>query len=283
MAGAGYKSWVDGDILTAADVNTYLMQQAVMRFADSAARTSAIAAPSEGMVSYLVDTDAIEYYDGAAWVGINDADAIQNSIVDAKGDLIAATADNTPARLAVGTNGYVLTADSAEATGLKWAAIGGGGMSTLATGSLTSGTSIDLTSISSSYNQLELWLYGVECASDFQMTGRINNDSGTNYKLYAGFGTSSVGSADSTSFWLGETVNSTGGYTARISIPMYASGTSYRLVNAWLLGPHPTIGTSLTNGNGVMNLWYNTSAINRLTITSTQTFTAGTYVLWGIT
>lgn len=47
--------------------------------------------------------------------------AIAKSLVDAKGDLIAATADNTVARLAVGTNNHVLTADSATATGLKWA------------------------------------------------------------------------------------------------------------------------------------------------------------------
>jgi hypothetical protein len=55
------------------------------------------------------------------WVTSDDANAIQNTIVDAKGDLIAATAADTPARLAVGTNGQILTADSTAATGIKWA------------------------------------------------------------------------------------------------------------------------------------------------------------------
>lgn len=54
------------------------------------------------------------------WVAQDDSNAIQNAIVDAKGDLIAATAADTPARLAVGTNGQVLTADSTASTGLKW-------------------------------------------------------------------------------------------------------------------------------------------------------------------
>lgn len=64
-----------------------------------------------------------------SWVAQDDSNAIQNAIVDAKGDLISATAADTPARLAVGTNGQVLTVDSTTATGLKWAtpSAGGGG------------------------------------------------------------------------------------------------------------------------------------------------------------
>ena len=60
------------------------------------------------------------------WVTSDDANAIQNTIVDAKGDLIGATAADTPARLAVGTNGQVLTADSTAATGLAWATASSG-------------------------------------------------------------------------------------------------------------------------------------------------------------
>jgi hypothetical protein len=70
MAGAGYKLFATGDVLTAAQVNTYLMQQTVMVFASSAARTSALSGVlAEGMVSYLQDTNSLEVYDGAAWVG----------------------------------------------------------------------------------------------------------------------------------------------------------------------------------------------------------------------
>jgi hypothetical protein len=54
------------------------------------------------------------------WVAADDTNAIQNTIVDAKGDLIAASAADTPARLAVGANNYFLQAASGESTGLKW-------------------------------------------------------------------------------------------------------------------------------------------------------------------
>jgi hypothetical protein len=54
------------------------------------------------------------------WVAQDDSNAIQNAIVDAKGDLIAASANDTPARLAVGANNLVLMADSTAGTGLKY-------------------------------------------------------------------------------------------------------------------------------------------------------------------
>lgn len=60
------------------------------------------------------------------WVAQDDSNAIQNAIVDAKGDLIGATAADTPARLAVGTNGQVLTADSTAGTGLAWTTLTAG-------------------------------------------------------------------------------------------------------------------------------------------------------------
>jgi hypothetical protein len=87
------------------------------------------------------------------WVAQDDSNAIQNAIIDAKGDLIVGTAADTPARLAVGTNGYVLTADSAEASGIKWAAAGGGGkVLQVVQGTLTNTTVIS----SSSYTDVNL-------------------------------------------------------------------------------------------------------------------------------
>jgi hypothetical protein len=70
MAGAGYKLFATGDVLTAAQVNTFLMQQTVMVFADSTARTTALSGVlAEGMVSYLQDTNSLEVYDGSGWIG----------------------------------------------------------------------------------------------------------------------------------------------------------------------------------------------------------------------
>jgi hypothetical protein len=71
MAGAGYRLFATGDVLTAAQVNTYLQQQTVMVFADSSARTTALSGViAEGMVSYLQSDDTVYVYNGSAWVSI---------------------------------------------------------------------------------------------------------------------------------------------------------------------------------------------------------------------
>jgi len=148
-AGLGFKTFTTGEVLTAADVNGYLMQ-GVLVFATEAARNSAITSPQEGQFAFTKDTNSLWYYSGSAWVasgatgdiegvtagtgisggGTSGTVTITNSMataIDAKGDLVVGTGADAFSRLAVGANGTVLTADSAEATGLKWAAAAGGG------------------------------------------------------------------------------------------------------------------------------------------------------------
>ena len=190
MAGAGYKLFATGDVVTAAQVNTYLMQQTVMVFASATARTTALSGVlAEGMVSYLQDTNATQVYDGSNWVDIaNTGDitsvgvtspitgggtsgavtiaiqdattsqkgavqlenstsststttaavpasvksaydlangAVAKSTFTTKGDLLTTTGSSTIARLGVGTDGQILTADSASSGGVKWATASG--------------------------------------------------------------------------------------------------------------------------------------------------------------
>lgn len=143
MAGAGYKLFATGDVLTAAQVNTYLQEQVVMVFANAAARTTALSGVlAEGMVTYLKDTDALEIYSGTAWVGFGSGDitgittgatsgltgGVTSGTADlklnttAKGGLLVGTGSGTVTELTVGSNNTILTADSSTASGLKWAA-----------------------------------------------------------------------------------------------------------------------------------------------------------------
>jgi len=150
MAGAGYKLFQTGDVLTAAQVNTYLNEQTVMVFASSAARTSALTSVlAEGMVSYLQDTNAVEVYNGSAWVGVSGAGDVTEvqagtgisvasgtgpipvvtntmaTAIDAEGDLIIGDAADAFQRLAIGSNTHVLTVDTSVDGKIKWAAPAG--------------------------------------------------------------------------------------------------------------------------------------------------------------
>jgi hypothetical protein len=74
-----------------------------------------------GYAYWTTDTHQLYYWDGSAWNTVGVTSAIPSTLGDAKGDLIVFTANDTPARLAVGANNTVLFADSLQATGAKWA------------------------------------------------------------------------------------------------------------------------------------------------------------------
>ena len=67
MAGAGFKTWSAGNVLTASDTNLYLMEQMVMNFAGTAARAAALPSPSAGMVTHI-GGGTVQVYNGTAWV-----------------------------------------------------------------------------------------------------------------------------------------------------------------------------------------------------------------------
>lgn len=178
-AGLGFKTFNTGDVLTAGDTNGYLMQ-GVWVFANAAARTSAVTSPQEGNVSFLKDTNSLEIYDGAAWVAYGSGDitgvtagtgisgggnsgtvTITNSMateITAAGDIIVGTGSGTFDNLPIGTTGQVLTADTTVSPyQVKWATSSSGGYTSLASGSLSTGSGqLSLTSISGSYRDLVL-------------------------------------------------------------------------------------------------------------------------------
>ena len=122
-AGLGFKDFQTGEVLTAADVDGYLMQ-GIWVFADSAARDAAVTSPQEGNFAFLKDTNTTTYYTGSVWTNL-DTTGMVNPMTTT-GDTIYSSSGSTPARLGIGTAGQVLQVNSG-ATAPEWATPAGGG------------------------------------------------------------------------------------------------------------------------------------------------------------
>jgi hypothetical protein len=213
------------------------------------------------------------------------ASSIQKSIVDAKGDLIAATAADTVSRLAVGTNGQVLTADSAEATGVKWATASSGGQTLISTTSL-SGSSTTISSIPSGYKNLLLVIQNVQTNGNNDSGWlRFNGDTALNYHfnifLNAGGTFSTVSDREQTRSQFFRTVSqSTTSLKTQGSVTIfdYLSSTT-KHYSAETLGYSPTIYAAFANGN-----YASSSAITSITlgIDAGTTFSNGSVLLYGV-
>jgi hypothetical protein len=163
-------------------------QGGVLRFTSaSAAIFFQFATPASG------DIEGVTAGTGISGGGTSGTVTVTNSMataIDAKGDLIVGTGADTFSRLAVGTNTYTLVADSAEATGLKWAAPGAAATSYALIntgGTALSGTTTTITGLSG-YNKLMILAQSVSTDnSNADISVRFNTDTGSNYTALGGF------------------------------------------------------------------------------------------------
>lgn len=209
-------------------------------------------------------------------------------ILDAKGDLISATAADTPARLAVGANNTVLTADSTEATGLKWATpsaattnwtlINAGGTA------LTGATTITVSGISGK-NELFIMVRGASSANALSvMTLRLNADTASNYVQVGGrqdgYADTFYQDLSQTAFSLGKMDNNV---NSKLIAGVWLSGTNstdIKVGNQYALGENN--GGSQNNGFATFNTYSGSSTISSVSIiSSTGNFDAGTIYVYG--
>ena len=183
-AGLGFKDFQTGEVLTAADVDGYLMQ-GIWVFASAAARDAAVTSPQEGNFAFLKDTNVTTYYTGSAWANL-DTTGMTNPMTTT-GDTIYSSSGSTPARLGIGTAGQVLQVNSG-ATAPEWATpAGGGGMTLISETVASSLSSLTFGTISGSYKQLVLIWSGVRHSTTGSGFGiRLNNNSGSVYSQVVG-------------------------------------------------------------------------------------------------
>jgi hypothetical protein len=177
-AGLGFKDFQTGEVLTAADVDGYLMQ-GVWVFASATARDAAVTSPQEGNFAYLKDTNVTTYYTGSAWANL-DTTGMTNPMTTT-GDTIYSSSGSTPARLGIGTAGQVLQVNSG-ATAPEWATPASGGGLTLISETVASALSSLSFSSLGSYKQLLLMYSGIRHSDNSSSFGvRFNNDSSAIY------------------------------------------------------------------------------------------------------
>ena len=204
--------------------------------------------------------------------------------IDAKGDLIGGTGADTFARLAVGANGTVLTADSTEATGLKWATASGGGMTLLETVTL-SGASVITASIPGTYKELRLYVRNFKPANTDQgLVMRMNSDSNTRYIQNLAFATISATTPADTGmrFTAGQNNSASSISQINIIIPDYANADTGKMAYGYGVTNNQTTSTNF-NIRSYMN-WYNqTGAITTLTfLPEAGNLTSGSVLVYGV-
>jgi len=212
----------------------------------------------------------------------SDALFIPDAIVDAKGDIIAATAADTVSRLAVGANDTVLTADSAQATGLKWATPAAGGMTVLSSGSLSS-TTFTISSMSGAYIDLQLVIRNFKTGTDgATLKLRFNGDTNTRYKRQLTYGNSGVLAFNETEiqFVAGNSnVNANG--LSVIEIPDYANATTWQTCNWVSASDQDSTGGGMQNNIGY-GIYNQLDAITSITLFPSGGTMTGTYTLYGV-
>jgi hypothetical protein len=217
-----------------------------------------------------------------SWVAQDDSNAIQNAIVDAKGDLIGATAADTPARLAVGTNGQVLTADSAEATGIKWAtpAAAASGLTLVKTQTIGSGvSSVNVTSaFSSTYDNYKIVIVGGVGSTNQFINLKLGAATTAYYWAYSeyNFAASAGGAAGSNvaNFErVGYGTTATNFFSCDVFAPNLAKNTNISF--NWIAN---VTGGGAGQGGGLLN---NTTQYTDFTIGVAGTLTGGTIRVYG--
>jgi hypothetical protein len=218
-----------------------------------------------------------------------DASGIPATIFDAKGDIIAASAADTAARLAVGTNGQVLTADSTAATGIKWATPSAPTPSfSLITSGALSGSSTSYTGLSG-YNSIMVLIdnLSTDSSAGNNITVTFNSDTASNYAYtglllaYGGTTLRTEGrrSAGTTSIPMGRTTNDIGNILCASFTINAANSTG---IKTGQINTGTYNNTDLAQSNILGYRYSGTSVISSIqVITGAGSFDAGTVYIYG--